>query len=77
MRTLIGKLRAAEHEKIELHPNLTLKNITNECRVINLKNDTKMVKGPNPIHTSGINPNSFDLMKISHTDRIINVIKHD
>ncbi|VDO60681.1 unnamed protein product [Schistosoma curassoni] len=36
-----------------------------------------MIECPNPIHTSGVNPNSFDLMKISHLECIINVTKHD
>lgn len=56
--------------RIESYLNLTLKDIRNECHyIIILKNDTKMIERPNP--------NSFDLMKMSHSDSSINVTKHD
>lgn len=44
--------------------------MTNECyHIIDLENDTETIKHPIP--------NSFDLMKISHSDDAINVVNHD
>ncbi|VDP49437.1 unnamed protein product [Schistosoma mattheei] len=51
--------------RVESDHNITSNDLTNECCHV----DTKMIERPNP--------NKFDLMKISHSDRTINFAKHD
>lgn len=46
------------------------------CIINNVKNVIKMIGCTNPNHTSAVSPNSFELMKISYSDRIISVTKH-
>lgn len=60
-----SKIRNRILGRVESNPNITSNVITNECYHV----DTKMIERPNP--------NKFDLMKISHPDRTINVAKHD